>query len=345
MKALMKCAKGDGNMEIRDIEEPNPGLGQVKIEVQNAGICGSDLHIFHGDIGIPLNYPVVTGHEFCGIVTALGEDVTEWKVGDRVTSETAFSFCGKCIYCKTGFYNLCNERKTLGYWYNGAFTKYTVVPQEKVHALPDEIDFVSGAMLEPLACITHAVMELTTVKTGDVVLVFGPGAIGIMTSQVAKAQGAKVILAGTNVDEERLKFAKSLGIDYTINSQKYDLQKLVDKLTGNKGADVVFECSGAAPALSSAIQLIKKQGSLTQIGLYGKPVTIDFEKIAIKELKVTGSFGSRWTSWEMAIQLVSQGKVKLKPLASDEFPITDWEKAFKKFENKEGLKLILKPVD
>jgi L-iditol 2-dehydrogenase len=345
MKALMKYAKGDGNMEIRDIEEPNSGPGQVKIEVKNAGICGSDLHIYHGDIGIPLHYPVVTGHEFCGVVTAVGEGVTEWKAGDRVTSETAYSFCGKCVYCKTGFYNLCDERRTLGYWYNGAFTKYTVVPQEKVHALPDEIDFVSGAMLEPLACVTHAVMELTTVKTGDVVLVMGPGAIGMMASQDAKAQGATVVLSGTNADEKRLEFVKMLGIDYAINSQKDDLKELIDKLTGNKGADVVFECSGAAPALATAIQLIKKQGSLTQIGLYGKPITVDFEKIAIKELKVTGSFGSKWTSWEKAIQLVSQGKVKLKPLASDEIPITDWERAFKKFESKQGLKLILKPVD
>jgi L-iditol 2-dehydrogenase len=108
MKALVKYASGDGNMEIRDIQEPTPKRGQIKIEVKAAGICGSDLHIYHGDIAIPLNYPVVTGHEFCGVVTDVGEDVTEWKIGDRVTSETAFSFCGKCEYCITGFYNFCN---------------------------------------------------------------------------------------------------------------------------------------------------------------------------------------------------------------------------------------------
>jgi L-iditol 2-dehydrogenase len=233
----------------------------------------------------------------------------------------------------------------LGYWYNGAFTKYTVVPKERVHALPDNIDFISGAMLEPLACITHAVMELTTFRAGDVVLVIGPGAIGLATSQVAKSQGATVVVAGTNVDIKRLELAKELGMDYAVNVQETSLQDFISGITAGKGADVVFECSGAAPALDSAIKVIKKQGSLTQIGLYGKPITVDFEKIATKELKVTGSFGSRWTSWEKAIQLVSEGKVQLKPLASDIMPITEWEKAFKLFESKQGLKLILKAVD
>ena len=332
-------------MEIREIPEPKAGPGQVKIEVKAAGICGSDLHIYHDDIAIPLKPPVVTGHEFCGVVSEVGEGVTEWKCGDRVTSETAYSFCGKCHYCMTGYYNLCNNRKTLGYWYNGAFAKYTVVPQERVHALSDHIDFVSGALLEPLACVTHAVLELTEITVGDVVLVVGPGAIGLAALQAAKVQGATVIVSGTSVDGERLKKAKQLGADYIVDVTQEDLETFIEQFTKGRGVDVVLECSGVAKAADNALKVIKKQGQFTQIGLFGKPISIDFEKICFKELKVTGSLGSKWTSWEKAIQLVEQGKVKTKPLVSHQMPITEWEKAFKMFESKEGLKLILTPID
>ena len=134
MKGLVKYARGDGNMELRDVNEPTPGIGQVKIEVKAAGICGSDLRIYHDDIaGVPINPPVITGHEFCGIVTEVGVGVANYQPGDRITSETSFSFCGECAHCRTGRYNLCNNRRTLGYWYNGAFAKYTVVPQERIH--------------------------------------------------------------------------------------------------------------------------------------------------------------------------------------------------------------------
>lgn len=344
MKALVKYARGEGNMEVRDIPEPTPGPGQVKIAVQNAGICGSDLHIYHGDIAIPLNCPVVTGHEFCGIIAEVGEGVSNWKPGDRVTSETAFSFCGKCVYCRSGFYNLCAERKTLGYWYNGAFTAYTVVPAERVHALPDSIDFVSGAMLEPCACVVHGVAELTHIAVGDVVLVSGPGAIGMIASQIAKAQGATVVLTGIDQDRERLDFAANLGVDYAVDSQRDSLGDVIDELTGGRGADVVLECSGVGAPVTAALDLIKKQGSFTQIGIQAKPVAIDLEKVCMKELKITGSFGSKWTSWEKAIRLVADGRINLKDLAWKALPVTQWRDAFNEFENKEGLKLILQPV-
>lgn len=345
MKGLVKYAKGPGNMEVRDVPEPMPGPGQVKVEIKAAGICGSDLHIFHADIAIPQNPPVVTGHEYCGVISAVGEGVTAYKVGERITSETAFSFCGNCQHCRTGFYNLCNNRLTLGYWYNGAFTKYTVVPQDRIHRLPDSIDFISGALCEPLACVTHAVMELTTIKAVDVVLVIGPGAIGLLAMQVAKAEGATVIVSGTTVDAERLKMAKKLGADYTVDVMAQDVFSFVNDITGGKGADVVLECSGVGRAANDGLLLARKAGSYTQIGLFGKPVEIDFEKIATKELKVTGSFGSTWTAWEKSIQLMAAGKVDTRSLVSDVMPITDWEKAFHKFESKEGLKLVLTPVD
>lgn len=344
MKALVKYAKGPGNMEIRDIPEPAAGPGQVKIEIKATGICGSDLHIYHDDIVIPIKPPVVTGHEFSGIIAEIGENVNEWHVGDRVVSETAYDFCGTCVYCITGFYNLCSQRKTLGYWYNGAFTHYTVVPAARVHRLPDHIDFIGGALTEPLACVTHATLELTHITTGDFVLITGPGAIGLLTLQVAKTQGATVIVAGTNQDVGRLQRATELGADYCFNVQQQNLIEEVQALSGGNGADIVFECSGNAKALNDALLAIKKQGQFTQIGLFGKPLTVDVDKICFKEIKFTGSLGSRWTSWEKALQLMAQNKIQLNFLVSNTFPIADWQKAFTMFKEKEGLKLVLTPM-
>ncbi len=345
MKALVKYAKGPGNMEVRDVPEPSPGPGQIKIEVRAAGICGSDLHIFHDDIdGIPINPPVVTGHEFAGVVTAVGENVQRWKVNDRVTSETAFSFCGDCLHCRTGFYNLCSNRRTLGYWYNGVFTRYTIVPQERVHRLPDNIDFVAGALCEPLACVTHAAMELTGIAAGDVVLVTGPGSIGLLALQVAKAQGATVVVAGTKIDQQRLELAKRLGADRTIDLTSEDIFAVINEVTAGRGADVLLECSGSPKAVDSGLLLTRKGGQYTQIGLFGKPLQVDFEKICFRELKVTGSLGSTWTSWEKAIQLLQSGRVRTDVLVSDVLPITEWKQAFEKFEKKEGFKLVLTPV-
>jgi len=345
MKALVKYTKGSGNMEIRDVPEPRPSAGQVKIEVKAAGICGSDIHIYHDDIAIPLNPPVVTGHEFSGVIADIGEGVAGWQVGDRVVSETAYEYCGVCDYCKSGFYNLCNQRKTLGYWFNGVFANYTGVPAARLHRLPENLDFVSGALMEPLACVAHATFELTRIMAGDVVLVTGPGTIGLLALQIAKAQGAAVIVAGTKVDADRLRKATEFGADVCVDVTAQNLVETVADFTHGYGADVVLECSGNANAANDALLAIRKRGQFTQIGLFAKPIMLDFERICFKELRVTGSLGSRWISWKKALRLTAQGQVQLRPLVSDIFPLTEWEHAFTLFEEKAGLKLVLTPVN
>lgn len=344
MKGLVKYEKGPGNMEIREIAEPKALPGQVKIEVKAAGICGSDLHIYHSDIAIPVRPPVVTGHEFSGVVVEVGEGVTSCKVGDRVSSETAFEYCGKCHNCKTGRYNLCDGRRTLGYWFNGAFAKYTVVPEGRIHVLPDSISYEEAALLEPAACVTHAVMDLASIEAGNVVLVSGPGAIGLIALQVAKAHGAYVIVSGTSIDAERLGFAKKLGADLIVDVQKEDLLAVVKAHTiMGRGADVVLECSGSGRATAAGIEAVKKQGQFVQIGLAGKPFELNFDRICYKEIKVTGSLGSVWTSWINAINLVAMKKLNLKDLVSHTLKLDDWEKGFDIFEKKEGLKILFKP--
>ena len=341
MKALVKFAAEPGNMEIRDVEEPKVKPGYVKIEIKATGICGSDIHILYSDIAIPVRPPVITGHEFSGIVVETGEGVSSCKVGDRVTSETAYEYCNRCENCKNGRYNLCNHRKTLGYWYNGAFTKYTLVPQDRIHLLADSISFEEAALLEPLACVCHAAIDLVRIKPTDVVLVTGPGPIGLMTLQVVKAHGAKVIVSGTNADVARFKKAEEYGADFIINVQQNNLLEEIQKITGEKGVDIVFECSGAPAATRTGIEAVKKYGQFVQVGLAGAPFEFDFARICYKEIKVTGSLGSIWSSWDYAIRMVENKQVKLKDLVSDIFPLEKWEEAFKKFENKEGLKILI----
>jgi L-iditol 2-dehydrogenase len=343
MKALVKYSKGEGNIEIREMPEPYPGPGEVKIEVKAAGICGTDIHIYHEEF--KSNPPVILGHEFCGAIAEVGENVTDFKAGDRVTSETAARVCGKCLYCKTGNYNLCPERLGLGCGLNGAFTKYCVVRQELVHFLPDNVDFISGALCEPLSCTIHGVIDQTHISAGDIVAITGPGAIGLLSLQLSKLAGAFVIILGLSADKHRLSLAKKLGADVIVNVEEEDPEKIIKKLSKGYGADVILECSGAPAAAELGLKLVRKRGQYTQMGLFGRPIHIDFEQIAYKELQVSGFVSQNWTTWERALNLLGEGKIQTRPLVTDILPITDWKKGFEKFEKKKGIKIILLPVE
>lgn len=345
MKALFKTAPGPGNMEIREVPIPKPGPGEVMVEVKYAGICGSDLHIYHSDIAIPVRPPVITGHEFSGVIAEVGDGVTGWQVGERVTSETAVIRCDTCSYCRTGFYNVCPERRTLGYWVNGVFTKYTVVPARNLHRLPENVDFLLGAMTEPTACCVHAVNELTNIRGGDTVAVIGPGPIGLVCMQLAAAEGADVVMLGTTKDGPRLEMARQLGAKLTIDTLTEDPVKILGELTRGKGPDVVLECSGSAPGANLGLELVRRHGQYTQVGLFGKKIEIDYERICYKEAKVTGSIGSVWTAWDKALRFMESGRVNLRPLATTILPLTEWQEGFRRFEAKEGFKLFLEPVD
>ncbi len=235
MKALMKTAPGAGNLEIRDIPEPVAGPGQVVVEVVATGICGTDIHIERGEyLSVP---PVVLGHEVSGRVAEIGAGVSGLTVGDRVTTETYFHTCGKCRACLSGHINLCPERRSIGTHVNGGFARYVLVPAIKVHRLPESIDDVSAAMTEPLACCVHGVLELAGVTPGDVAVLSGPGAIGLLCMQVAKAAGATLVVIGTAADEGRLDLARRLGADHTIVAGRDDIAGFVKELTDGVGAD------------------------------------------------------------------------------------------------------------
>jgi L-iditol 2-dehydrogenase len=345
MKAVVKYAFGSGNVELKEVSEPVPRSNEVKIKVKAAGICGSDIHILYGDINLPLNPPVTMGHEFSGVVAEVGSSVSDFKQGERVTCETSAYVCGSCVSCRTGNYNVCPEKRLLGYWFNGAFARYCVVPQHLVHHLPENVSFKAGALCEPLACCVNGVIEKTTISPGDVVVITGPGTIGLLSLQLAIAEGGFTVLCGTSEDYKRLALGRELGADVTINIQEQDALKEVSELTEGVGASVFLECSGAPAAVRSGFKLIRRGGSYTQIGLVGHPFELDFDTVAYKELKVTGSLGQRWISWKRGLKLLEKGLVKTEPLVTDVLSLYKWKKAFNKMERKEGLKIILQPKD
>lgn len=344
MKAVMKVARGVGHVELRDIEEPNPAAGQVKIAIRAAGICGTDLHIYKDEFKtVP---PVVLGHEISGEVVAIGAGVHDVELGSRVTSETYFYTCGVCRYCRTGHPNLCLYRKSIGSGVNGGFTNYVIVPAKNIHRLPDNVDFQAGALTEPLACVVHGVLTHRTVNPGDIAVIAGPGAIGLLTLQVVKAAGATVVMLGTDQDARRLNLSQDMGADYTVNVQQDDPLELIAEITPEGlGADVVYECSGAGPAAQQLLPLARRGGRYVQIGLFGKPVAWDLDQLCYKELIATGSNASVPAAWIRALQLMKAGVVQTAPLITDVFDVSDWQAAFDAFEAKTGVKTILRPVD
>ena len=342
MEAVMKVAAGAGQVELREIAEPRPGPGEALVEIAAAGICGTDLHIFHDEFRS--NPPVVLGHEVAGKVVALGPGVEGVEPGWRVTSETYFSTCGRCRYCRDGRTNLCPARRSIGSAVNGGFTRFLVVPARNLHRLPDSVSDRAGALTEPLACVTHALLSQPAIRPGDVVAVAGPGAIGLLAVQVARSAGATVVVLGTSGDCGRLELAKRLGAGYTVVVPEEDPGELLAAMSpGGHGADVVIECSGAGAAASGLLSLARRGGRYLQVGLFGKPVALDFDQVCYRELTVTGSNASTSESWLRALELLEQGLVDTETIISCAYPLGEWRQAFDDFESKRGVKLLLVP--
>lgn len=340
MKALIKHGRGIEGMWVENIPEPIPKPGEIKIKVLAAGICGTDIHIMKDEF--PYKPPVVMGHEYVGIITELGEGVADFKVGDHVVSLTAVKTCGHCRYCKEGLLMLCDERLSIGSGVNGAFAEYLTVPAHLAFKVPQEVSSIEEiAICEPLACVVRGVVERARVKAGDLVLISGPGTIGLIALQLAKMQGGFVIVAGIPKDEPRLKLAQELGADVIISDPE-KLQEKIKDITPY-GVDVAFECAGASASAELCLKVLRKQGLFSQVGLYGKTIPIDMDLFLYKEIQITNSFASEPSSWEISLRLIKNKKVNLAPLISAKVPLEDWKEGFDIVLNKTGYKVLLKP--
>jgi len=345
MLALVKERSGSGNVRLLDVSEPHAGSGQVRVAVRAAGICGTDVHIMHGDVQLKLSPPVVMGHEFSGVIDEIGPGVEGWQIGDRVTAETAVRTCGRCHACRTGYYNRCSEKELLGYVHNGAFAPYVVVRADRVHRLPETVDFQSAALTEPLACCVRALCELVCIQPADVVTIAGPGGIGLLSLQLAKNAGAKVLVVGTESDAERLAVAETLGADAVLVAGQDNVDEAVRESSDGEGCDMFVECSGSPAAARMGLELTRRGGQYVQIGLAGSAFELDLSLLAYKELRMVGSLGQRWTAWRRALALLGSGQVQTQPLITHVFSLERWEAAFETMSERRGIKVLLLPGD
>jgi L-iditol 2-dehydrogenase len=342
MLAIRKLARGVANVSVEELPAPVAGPEEVVVEVDSAGICGTDLHIYLDEFETAP--PVTIGHEFAGRIVETGKNVRDWQPGERVTAGTYFSTCGHCRHCHGGRPNLCLERQSIGSKRDGAFARYVVIPAKNLYRVPDEVDLESAALTEPLACTIHGVLSVAKVQAGDNVVIAGPGPIGLLALQLAKVAGATVALLGTEVDRARLELANQLGADHSIDvTGVSDIQTLVQDLFHAEGADLVIECSGAAPAADTLLRLVRRGGRYCQMGLFGRPIQWNQDLICFKELTVTGTNAHVASAWPRALKIMAEGRVKVRRLVTHRFSLRAWDQALKTAQTKQGVKVLLKP--
>jgi L-iditol 2-dehydrogenase len=317
-------------LELADFPEPEPGPGEVLIRVAACGICGSDVHGYDGTSGrrIP---PIVMGHEAAGVVAATGAGVSRFVSGDRVTFDSTV-YCGECAFCKRGEVNLCDRRQVIGvscgeYRRHGAFAEYIAVPERILYSLPVAMSFPEAAMLEAVSVALHAVHVTGDVK-GQTVLVIGAGMIGLLTMQAARAAGAARVLIA-DIDATRLSLARSLGNDGVFNLSGDGLTQEILKQTAGVGADVVLEAVGRNETIATAIDSVRKGGTVTLIGNITPKVELPLQKVVSRQLRLQGTAASAG-EYPEAIDLVASGKIKVKPLITAVAPLEDGPEWFKR---------------
>ena len=344
MKALVKFAEGIDGLELREVNEPTPNEGELKVKVLAAGICGSDIHAYHDERYLEM--PVILGHEFVGQVTEVCGDVGEFKVGDWVTTLPACYSCGTCELCKEGLVTLCKNRRSIGSWEDGAMADYVVVPAKYSFKLPDSARTLQQkkiyALAEPFCCIVRGVYERVDVKPGDVVVVSGPGPMGMMTSKLFKTRGAYVILSGLPADTEKLELAKTMfGADETVTSLE-ELKEAVYR-KNPAGADITCDCAGVLSSLENCIEVVRVHGKHLEIANFGKPISINLDSLFFKEVDYVQTNSTAVSTWKIGMKLLEEGKVDLTPLMNLELPLAEWKEGFETAISRCKYKIVLLP--
>jgi L-iditol 2-dehydrogenase len=343
MKALLLSEYNQ--LDIADLPAPVPGVDEILVRVAACGICGSDVHGYDGTSGrrIP---PIVMGHEAAGVVAAAGSGVTKFKPGDRVTFDSTV-YCGQCEFCLQGDINLCNNRQVIGvscgdFRRAGAFAEYVVVPQRITYHLPEELEFQEAAMLEAVSVALHAV-RVSEMKGGETALVIGAGMIGLLTLQAAKAAGASQVLIA-DIDRSRLERAEKLGADATLLLSGTELVEEILRRTGGRGVDLVLEAVGRDETISASIASVRKGGTVTLIGNISPQVKIPLQVVVSRQIRLQGSCASSG-EYPEAMELLANGKIKVKPLITAVAPLSDGPRWFARLHAGEPnlMKVVLDP--
>jgi L-iditol 2-dehydrogenase len=342
MKAVVKYASGPGNIDVLDVDEPECGANQVKVEIAFCGVCGTDLHVLHDTFR---NYPpVILGHECAGTVVEVGRSVSGVNVGDRVTilGATAVT-CGHCMYCSSGNFIFCKARRGMGHGVNGGFARYVVVRPDQLYRVPDEFTLEEAALSEPFAAAVQAVTEITKVRIGETALISGPGPIGLLCLKLLVAEGVRTIVAGAAGDDQRLEAARRIGAAVVVNTATTNLGEVVLEETESVGVHVAMECSGHADSVRACVLAVRPMGRYTQVGICGREITFPMDQIFYKQLTIAGSICYTAATWQRMMAIYAQGRIRLHDLVSAALPITEWRSAFDLCQDRKALKVVLHP--
>jgi len=328
----------EGNQAVRVAEciPVAPSSDEVQISVAYAGICGTDLHLYHGRMDHRITLPHIMGHEMSGVVRAIGSGVTHVAEGDRVTVMPLIP-CGECPTCLAGHRHICQRLKFIGIETPGAFQTYWTVPANTVLKIPDSLSLKLGALLEPLAVACHDV-RLGGVRSGEQAVVLGGGPIGTLIALVAKERGANVLVS--EINPYRLRLLEELGIE-TVNPLEEDVEEAVGKRTSGAGCDVVFEVTSSSAGAKLMTRLPRARGRIVVVGIFGEPQPVDLHRFFWRELTLLGARVYEREDFEQAIALAAARTLRLDRLISEVYPLEQAEQGIRHMESGAGVMKIL----
>lgn len=312
-----------GKIELRQVAEPEPGPGEVLLRVRRIGICGSDIHAYHGRHPFT-PYPVIQGHEFSAEVASIGQGVETIRPGMKVTALPQV-VCGRCKPCLRGEYHICDNLRVQGFQAPGVAQDLFLANEDRVVPLPDGLSFEQGAMIEPLAVAVHAVSSAPPLQNGNTV-VLGAGPVGNLVAQVARCEGGRVLI--TELSDFRLDVAHRCGLTHTSHAQRESLGEAGKRVFGDDGFEVAFDCAGMGETITAAVENIEKGGTIVVVGVFGDEPKINMGLVQDRELHIVGSMMYRYEDYERATELVAGKKIITEPLESRHFSLEEYAAAY-----------------
>ncbi len=338
MRGLVKGAASSG-LEMAEVSEPELGPNDVFVDIAYTSICGTDLHIYDWDEWAAATVPVgmVVGHEFSGVVSAIGSAVTDVVVGERVTGEGHLT-CGHCRNCRAGRRHLCPNTLGIGVDRAGAFADHIAIPAANVFALPDHVALEMGSIFDPFGNATHTALEFDL--AAEDVLITGAGPIGCMAAAIASHVGARHVVV-TDVNDYRLGLASKLGATHTVNVARQDLAEVMDGLDIHEGFDIALEMSGAPEALRSILPVMIHGGRIALLGLLPDAVPIDWSIVIFHSLTLKGVYGREMYDTWYKMGVFIEGGLDLSPIITHTFDAEDYEQAFEAVRSGHTGKVLL----
>jgi L-iditol 2-dehydrogenase len=322
-----------GEIAFREVPKPRIGDDQVLIQIKRIGICGSDIHVYHGQHPYT-DYPVVQGHEVSGVIADVGAEVQTLKVGDRVTFTPQVT-CGECYPCTHGMPHICESLKVMGFQTGGAAQDYVALDADNVFVVPSQVPLDHAAMVEPVSVAVHALSRAGLDIQGQRVLVLGAGTIGNLVAQVAKASGAEAVMV-TDISTYKLEKARACGIDDAINPNNVALGQALRENFGPARADLILECVGVPATITQAVDNARKGTTIVVVGVFGQKPQVDLGLVQDRELSLVGTLMYQKRDYERAIALVSGGKLELDAMITHHFPFERYPQAYQTIEEAQG---------